>query len=77
MTKRIKKLEKDGASWKNKWENANKALIDMAEEVRFFNSFLLINLIENKIFWGDLTTFQIKLHQINFLLNIRWHTRPS
>lgn len=49
MTKRIKKLEKDGASWKNKWENANKALLDMAEEVRFFNSFLLINLIESKI----------------------------
>lgn len=34
MTKRIKKLEKDGAAWKNKWENANKALLEMVEEVR-------------------------------------------
>ena len=37
MTKRIKKLEKDGASWKNKWENANKALIDMAEEKQAYD----------------------------------------
>lgn len=36
MTKRIKKLEKDGAAWKNKWENANKALLDMVEEVSIF-----------------------------------------
>lgn len=32
MTKRIKKLEKDGAAWKSKWEHANKALLEMAEE---------------------------------------------
>lgn len=37
MTKRIKKLEKDGASWKNKWENANKALIDMVEEKQAYD----------------------------------------
>ena len=33
MTKRTKKLEKDGAQWKVKWENANRALIEMADEV--------------------------------------------
>lgn len=33
MGKRIKKLEKEGAQWKAKWESSNKALIDMAEEV--------------------------------------------
>lgn len=34
MTKRCKKLEKDGVQWKSKWENANRALLEMAEEVR-------------------------------------------
>ena len=33
MTKRCKKMEKDGAQWKGKWENANRALLEMAEEV--------------------------------------------
>ena len=33
MTKRTKKLEKDGAAWKVKWENANRALLEMADEV--------------------------------------------
>ncbi|XP_048769330.2 alpha-taxilin-like isoform X2 [Ostrea edulis] len=37
MTKRIKKLEKDGAAWKNKWENANKALLEMAEEKTLYD----------------------------------------
>lgn len=32
MTKRIKKLEKETAMWRSRWENSNKALIDMAEE---------------------------------------------
>ncbi|KAL3881569.1 hypothetical protein ACJMK2_027992 [Sinanodonta woodiana] len=32
MTKRIKKLEKESIQWKNKWENANRALLEMAEE---------------------------------------------
>jgi len=31
MTKRIKKLEKDGVAWKTKWEGSNKALIEMME----------------------------------------------
>lgn len=31
MTKRIKKLEKDGLQWKNKWEGTNKALIEQIE----------------------------------------------
>ncbi|KAK3098845.1 hypothetical protein FSP39_023637 [Pinctada imbricata] len=37
MTKRIKKLERDGAAWKNKWENANKALLEMAEEKTLYD----------------------------------------
>ncbi|XP_052237889.1 gamma-taxilin-like isoform X2 [Dreissena polymorpha] len=32
MGKRCKKLEKDGAQWKTKWEGANRALLEMAEE---------------------------------------------
>ncbi|XP_055889137.1 alpha-taxilin-like isoform X1 [Biomphalaria glabrata] len=31
MTKRIKKLEKDGLQWKAKWEGTNKALIEQIE----------------------------------------------
>lgn len=31
MTKRIKKLEKDGGQWKTKWENSNKALLEMID----------------------------------------------
>ncbi|XP_062581463.1 alpha-taxilin-like isoform X3 [Saccostrea cucullata] len=48
MTKRIKKLEKDGAAWKNKWENANKALLEMAEEKQLYDKEkpLLLNKIQ-------------------------------
>ncbi|XP_022292525.2 uncharacterized protein LOC111103499 isoform X2 [Crassostrea virginica] len=48
MTKRIKKLEKDGAAWKNKWENANKALLEMAEEKTLYDKEkpLLLNKIK-------------------------------
>ncbi|XP_012944111.1 alpha-taxilin isoform X2 [Aplysia californica] len=31
MTKRIKKLEKDGIQWKAKWEASNKALLEMVD----------------------------------------------
>lgn len=34
MTKKIKKLEKETIIWRSKWENNNKALLQMAEEVR-------------------------------------------
>jgi hypothetical protein len=30
----MKKLEKDTATWKARFENCNKALLDMIEEVR-------------------------------------------
>lgn len=30
----MKKLEKDTATWKGRFENCNKALLDMIEEVR-------------------------------------------
>nr|XP_060479883.1 gamma-taxilin isoform X4 [Panthera onca] len=33
MTKKIKKLEKETIIWRTKWENNNKALLQMAEEV--------------------------------------------
>lgn len=33
MTKKIKKLEKETTVWRTKWENNNKALLQMAEEV--------------------------------------------
>lgn len=33
MTKKIKKLEKETIVWRTKWENNNKALLQMAEEV--------------------------------------------
>lgn len=36
MTKKIKKLEKETLLWRTKWENNNKALLQMAEEVRWF-----------------------------------------
>uniref|UniRef100_UPI00358EEF55 alpha-taxilin-like n=1 Tax=Myxine glutinosa TaxID=7769 RepID=UPI00358EEF55 len=36
MTKKIKKLEKETSVWRNRWESSNKALLDMAEEVRMF-----------------------------------------
>ncbi|KAJ8314882.1 hypothetical protein KUTeg_007032 [Tegillarca granosa] len=32
MSKKVKKLEKEGAAWKSKWEKSNKALIEMAED---------------------------------------------
>lgn len=34
MTKKMKKLEKDTATWKSRFENCNKALLEMIEEVR-------------------------------------------
>lgn len=32
MTKKIKKLEKETKSWKERWEGANKALLEMVAE---------------------------------------------
>jgi len=33
MTKKIKKLEKETAMYRQRWESSNKALLSMAEEV--------------------------------------------
>lgn len=33
MTKKIKKLEKETAMYRSRWESSNKALVEMAEEV--------------------------------------------
>lgn len=39
MTKKMKKLEKDTATWKSRFENCNRALLDMIEEVsRLFDA---------------------------------------
>lgn len=35
MTKKIKKLEKETAMYRSRWESSNKALLEMAEEVGF------------------------------------------
>lgn len=35
MTKKIKKLEKETAMYRSRWESSNKALLEMAEEVCF------------------------------------------
>lgn len=35
MTKKIKKLEKETAMYRSRWESSNKALLEMAEEVSF------------------------------------------
>lgn len=34
MTKKIKKLEKETTMYRSRWESSNKALLEMAEEVR-------------------------------------------
>lgn len=35
MTKKIKKLEKETAMYRSRWESSNKALLEMGEEVCF------------------------------------------
>lgn len=34
MTKKIKKLERETTMYRSRWESSNKALLEMAEEVR-------------------------------------------
>lgn len=34
MTKKIKKLEKETAMYRSRWESSNKTLLEMAEEVK-------------------------------------------
>uniref|UniRef100_A0A8C6Y5M7 Taxilin gamma n=1 Tax=Naja naja TaxID=35670 RepID=A0A8C6Y5M7_NAJNA len=53
MTKKIKKLEKEIVVWRTKWENNNKALLQMAEE----------KTIKDKEYKG----FQIKLERLEKL----------
>ena len=44
MTKKIKKLEQETASWKSKWENCDKSLQNVIKQVRdlFLKPFLKI-----------------------------------
>ncbi|KAM9038633.1 gamma-taxilin isoform X3 [Sarcophilus harrisii] len=53
MTKKIKKLEKETIVWRTKWENNNKALLQMAEE----------KTVRDK----DYKAFQIKLERLEKL----------
>jgi len=39
MTKKIKKLEKETAMYRSRWESSNKALLEMSEEVKQLFSF--------------------------------------
>lgn len=41
MTKKIKKLEKETAMYRSRWESSNKALLEMAEEVKHLSVLLL------------------------------------
>ena len=43
MSRQIKKLEKETANWKSKWEASNRALIALSEEVIYLFIFCLFN----------------------------------
>ncbi|XP_036295468.1 gamma-taxilin isoform X7 [Pipistrellus kuhlii] len=61
MTKKIKKLEKETLLWRTKWENNNKALLQMAEEVRWFP--VTKKTVRDK----EYKAFQIKLERLEKL----------
>ncbi|XP_023609465.1 gamma-taxilin isoform X6 [Myotis lucifugus] len=61
MTKKIKKLEKETILWRTKWENNNKALLQMAEEVRWFP--VTKKTVRDK----EYKAFQIKLERLEKL----------
>lgn len=42
MTKKIKKLEKETAMYRSRWESSNKALLEMAEEVKNMEIFITV-----------------------------------
>ena len=48
----MKKLEKDTATWKARFENCNKALLDMIEEVRKFFPLLIFPRLVNTFILG-------------------------
>jgi len=60
MGKRCKKLEKDGAQWKTKWEGANKALLDMAEDVSDVNLSYSFCLLKSYLFSSRLLFAKFK-----------------
>ncbi|XP_023370093.1 gamma-taxilin isoform X1 [Otolemur garnettii] len=61
MTKKIKKLEKETIIWRTKWENNNKALLQMAEEVRWFPA------TKKTVRDKEYKAFQIKLERLEKL----------
>nr|XP_044996057.1 gamma-taxilin isoform X1 [Jaculus jaculus] len=61
MTKKIKKLEKETIVWRTKWENNNKALLQMAEEVRWFPE------IKKTVRDKEYKAFQTKLERLEKL----------
>lgn len=48
MTKKIKKLEKETAMYRSRWESSNKALVEMAEEVCFSSRCWLVSAAARK-----------------------------
>lgn len=54
MTTKIENLEKDMIVWRTKWEGNNKALLQMAEEVRSFymTEQWMQNYFSTKAGWG-------------------------
>lgn len=53
MTKKMKKLEKDTATWKSRFENCNRALLDMIEEVSSLSHFKMHPFPHVKLQLGD------------------------
>lgn len=51
MTKKIKKLEKETAMYRSRWESSNKALVDMAEEVHGALWIIKLTVIERCFFF--------------------------
>ncbi|KAH9519459.1 hypothetical protein Btru_002720 [Bulinus truncatus] len=62
MTKRIKKLEKDGLQWKTKWESSNKALIEQIEARSKSEKESLIHIQKTKKLESLCRALQAELH---------------
>lgn len=59
----MKKLEKDTATWKARFENCNKALLDMIEEVRKLFPCLIS---PGKSKYSHLETYKLIVQMITF-----------
>jgi len=64
MTKKIKKLEKETTMYRSRWESSNKALLEMAEEVR---RLWLLCAEVGSCEWSFHLSFLLKFHLSSFL----------